>query len=140
MAGFSSYLAGKIYDATLNPSRVSLSAPSALYLALHTSAPDDASAGGETSYTGYARVVVSSAFTSATVVSGTERTLAVSNSSQIAFGAKTGGVDPTITSWGIYDALTGGNMLYSGTLTASRSIQDGDIPVFQAGELVINLV
>lgn len=140
MSGFSKALAIKIYDATLNPARASMTAYANGYLSLHTSAPNDDTAGSEASFAGYARVNVTSAFESEFVGVAPEVTLRAKNSGQIAFPAKTGGADQTITHWAIFDAASGGTLLYSGAFATSRTMQDGDILVVQPGQLTIDFV
>jgi hypothetical protein len=101
--------------------------PSARYLALFTSATADAGTGTEMSGGGYARQAVT--LTAATLGAGE-----CSNSNALTFTIS--GVDPApFTHGGIFDALSGGNMLWHGPLTASKDLGDGDSIVFAAGEL-----
>lgn len=104
-----------------------------LFLALFTSAPGETGGGIEANYTGYARkaVVRSSA---GWTVSGNR----ASNTAAIEFGACTGGSN-TITSFGIFTALTGGTLLIYGTLTASRVVSAGITPEFKLGELKVDI-
>jgi hypothetical protein len=50
-----------------------------------------------------------------------------SNTSAVEFPAASGGNWGTITHIGIYDASTSGNLLFHASLTASKTINDGDI-------------
>jgi hypothetical protein len=46
----------------------------------------------------------------------------------------------TVTSFGIFDAATTGNLLFWGALTANRAINLGDqAPVFAAGSLTVQI-
>ena len=55
MAGLSNYLAYALFGATISPTKVALTPPTEVYLALHTAAPDDTVRGNEASYGGYVR-------------------------------------------------------------------------------------
>jgi hypothetical protein len=46
----------------------------------------------------------------------------------------------TVTHFGIWDAVTGGNFLASGALTSSVDVVSGDTVQFNAGALAIRLV
>lgn len=141
MPGFSKALAQQIFDATLASTRTSLSAKSGVWMSLHTAAPDDNSGGNEASYSGYARVNIASAMTSSTTGSAPEQTITATNTSDINFPASTGATQ-TVTHWAIWSDQTLGTssyLMYSGSLSSSRSVQSGDVVVIPAGQLVINL-
>lgn len=61
-----------------------------------------------------------------------------SNGTIIAFPEATGDWG-TITHYVVYDAVTGGNALAFGALTASKTIESGDTPSFSIGSLSISL-
>jgi hypothetical protein len=45
-----------------------------------------------------------------------------------------------ITSWGIYDASTAGNLLWYGNLSVSKTVNNGDAaPSFGIGQLSIQI-
>jgi hypothetical protein len=152
MAGFSTALATKIFNATLNGAgRSNLTAYTNLYLSLHTAEPDDSNApANEAAYTGYSRYNASTAFTTTTTeTSNGEDTLVVSNTATMEFGASTSTNDTVVTHWALWDVSSGGtsaNLMYSGALLdsagdpTSRTIQEGDIPIFQAGQFKIKLI
>lgn len=103
-----------------------------LYIALFTANPDEAAGvGNEADYTGYARVAVARSGAGWTVASGQAE-----NAAAITFGACTAGSD-TVTHFAIMTALTGGDMLYYGALTASLAISTGITPEFAAGDLTV---
>tara|TARA_B100001939_G_scaffold326477_1_gene320011 strand:+ start:902 stop:1285 length:384 start_codon:yes stop_codon:yes gene_type:complete len=110
----SNYLENKVIDHFLGTS--STSAPSNVYMGLFTSNPTDANSGTEVSGNGYSRQVIT--FNAASSGSAT-------NSSAETFTAS-GGNWGTITHFGIFDALTSGNLLYHGALTDDKVIEDGD--------------
>lgn len=105
--------------------------PSARYLALYTGAPSDSGGGTEMSGGGYAR----QALTCDAAASGAG---SCSNSNALTFTIS--GVDPQpYTHGGIFDAASGGNLLWHGPLTAPKDLGDGDSIVFAAGELDFSL-
>lgn len=106
----------------------SVTRPTAWYVALYTAAPSDSGGGTELSGSAYVRQSV--AFT----VSGDT----ASNTSAIEFPAATGNWG-TITHAAVFDASSGGNMLAHSALTASKTIENGDVFRITAGSLDITL-
>lgn len=105
--------------------------PPALYVALFSSATDDTGAGTELVGNGYARELVT--VSSASSPGGT-----TSNSNDLLFEAT--GVDwDTITHMGIYDAVSGGNLLWQGAVTEPTLITVGQIFVFIVGSIDFTL-
>jgi hypothetical protein len=142
MPGFSKALAQQIFDATLASSRTSLSAKPGVWMSLHTSAPDDNTGGNEATYSGYARVNIASSMTSATTGTAPEQTITATNTADINFPASTG-TTQTVTHWAIWSDQTLGTssyLMYSGSLSASRSVQSGDVVVIPSGQLSIALI
>ena len=105
--------------------------PTAWYVGLFTAAPNDAGGGTEVSGSGYARQAV--AFDAATSGAGT-----TSNTGAVTFTAA-GGAWGTITHIGIFDASTSGNLLWHGSLTASKTVADGDTLQFSTGNIDLTL-
>jgi len=104
------------------------------YIALHTADPADAGTAvtSEAAYGSYARVSVTAA-TGFTAASGGSS----SNTGLLQFPECTSGSE-TITHVSIVTTSSGaGQILYSGALTASRSISTGIQPQFAIGALVI---
>lgn len=103
-----------------------------LYVALHTADPGE---GGtqqtnEVSYVGYLRVEVPRSGAGFTVSGNT-----VSNTATVQFGECTGG-SATATHFSVgLEASGATDILYSGTLSASRSISSGITPLFNPGAL-----
>ena len=116
MSARSDYLEDAFLDHFLGTS--STTAPTTVYLALHTADPTDAGTGTEVSGNGYARQSIAFGASS----SGT-----ASNSAAVEFPAASGGNFGTITHIGIWDASSAGNLLFHAALTASKTINDGDI-------------
>ena len=125
---FSNYLETKVLDHVFGAT--AYTAPSTLYLALHTANPAEDASGAEvsTSGTAYARAEV--AFT--TSGNTTSNTAAVEYSTATAnFG--------TVSHVAVWDASTGGNMLAYAALTSSKTIETGDVFRVPAGDLDITL-
>ena len=129
MAGFSDYLEDKVLEHVFGGN--TYTAPSTLYVALYTSAPSDTGGGTEVSGGGYVRK------TATFNVSGTNPTTA-SNAGAIEYPTATANYG-TVTSVGIFDALSGGNLLAYANLTASKVVSTGDVFRFNAGDLDITL-
>lgn len=125
MSAKSNYLENAVLDHVLGTS--ALTSPSA-YLSLYTSDPGETDSGTELSGNGYARLAVS--FGNASGGSATGPTTAKEFT---ASGASWG----TVTHFGIHDALTAGNLLYYGALTASKTIADGDTLRFAANSITV---
>lgn len=105
--------------------------PSARYLALFTAAPSDSGGGTEMSGGGYARQAV-------TCDAATSGAGITSNSNSITFTIS--GVDPAaFTHAGVFDAVSGGNLLFHGPLVASKDLGDGDSINFAIGDLDFTL-
>lgn len=133
MAGFSDYLEEALLnhifgDAAYTP-------PANVFVALSTSAPSDDGTGVTEPGDTYARV--STDATDWDAPTGTAP-VAKANGAAITYPTATASWG-TITHFALYDALTSGNMLASGALTASKAITNGDTPSFAAGALVIKL-
>lgn len=109
--------------------------PSTVYVALFTSAPTKAGGGVEVSGFGYGRqgIPATSVYWN---VSGP--TWLVRNVLVINFGQATGGAWGTITHVGLFDAASGGNLLFLATLTAAKVVADGDPVVFNRDALQIS--
>jgi len=102
------------------------------YVALHSSDPADAGdqTTNEIGYTGYARVAVARSGAGFTV-SGAQ----VSNAATVQFGECTAG-SASASHFSVGLAPSGaGDILYSGSLSATRSISSGITPLFNTGAL-----
>lgn len=110
-----------------------------VYVSLHTADPLDAGTGTEVTGGSYARVAVSRATGSwsapADDGSGNQQ---ISNSAAVTFPTPSANWPGPITYFGIWDASTAGNLLYSGALGTSRTVNNGDTaPSFAIGALVV---
>ncbi len=141
---FTDYLENKIVDWLFRGQ--TFTPPANLFVGLHTAACSDSSAGTEVTGGSYARVSVSSALAnwagtqsagSTTASSGTNGT--TSNNGAITFPAPTANWG-TVTHFSISDASSAGNQLICQSLTASKTINNGDAaPSFAAGALTIQV-
>lgn len=126
MSQKSDYLEGKIIEHVLR--NVAYTSPTTVYCALYTATPSDAGGGTEVSGNGYARQAVTFGAHSGGVCT---------NSAAITFPVDTTANWGTITSFGIFDALTVGNLLYWGALTASQVVNVGNQLQFAIGALSV---
>lgn len=130
MAGFSNYLAQRAINHFVRGSAQAV--PTGTFLGLFIADPTDENITTNEATGGwYARQNVASW----TVPSGSVTTTANSNS--LAYNAVTSNA-VTISHWGLFDAATSGNLLFSGSLTATKVLNVDDIFVVNAGELVLD--
>ena len=106
----------------------SVTRPTSWHLALYTVAPGEGGGGTECSGTSYAR----QSFTM--TVSGDTAT----NAANIEY-AVAGSSWGTLVAVGVFDAATSGNLIAYGNLTASKTIDTGDVFRVPAGDLDITL-
>ena len=143
MAALSDYLENMIVDHILRAT--AFTAPATVYVGLLTAAPNDTGGGTEVSGNAYARVGVTSATTAwngthgntTGASTGTDGT--VENAATITFPTPTPSGWGTVTHWGVYDAASGGNLLFYAALTASKVINAGDAGSFAAGALSLQI-
>ena len=110
--------------------------PATVYIALSTTTPTDA--GGnftEPVGNGYVRLSVANNKTSWTTAAAG----ALANAIAFTFATASGGSWGTVTYFGIYDAVSAGNLVAYGVLTVSKTINDGDTAEFAIGDLDITL-
>ncbi len=125
MSAMSDYLETSLFNAVLRG--VAFTSPSSIYVALFTTDPTDAGTGTEVSAASYVRLAATFAVPS----NGS-----AANNADLIFPTATTNWG-TITHVGVYDALTSGNLLFHGVLSASKVIDAGDVFKFAAGALII---
>ena len=123
----SNYLENALINATLR--NTTYTSPSVVYAGLFTSDPTDAGTGTEVTGGSYARKAMTF---------GAPSNGASVNSGAVEFDQATANWG-TITHFAIYDALTTGNMLYHGALTASKTIETGDVFKFATSSVSVTL-
>jgi hypothetical protein len=112
------------------------------YMGLYTATPSDTGGGTEVTGGSYARVLVNTSLSawagtqsSASTTASSGSTGTTSNNAQITFPAPTANWG-TITSFGIFDKLTGGNLLFWGALNNNKTVNNGDAaPYFAVSQL-----
>ena len=129
MAALSDYAEKLLLDWSMTGG--SATRPTAWYVALYTVAPSDSGGGTEVSTGGYARQTV--AFAAATSGAGT-----TSNTGDVSWTAS-GDAFGTVVAIGIHDAVSGGNLLWHGNMTASKTIADRDTLEFSTGNIDLTL-
>lgn len=124
----SDYLENAILDHVLGGG--DFTRPATVYVALYTAAPNDAGGGTEVSGGSYSRLPVTNNSTNFPAAQDGSK----SNGTLLTF--------PTATaSWGslvafaLFDAASGGNMLYHGAITTPKTIDNGDTAEFPIGSL-----
>jgi len=128
MGSFSNFLENELLDHLFAGGTY---ATPSKYIALSTADPtEDGSGLAEPEGGSYARVQVTAWDAAA---SG-----ATANTNEISFPQATGSWG-TITHFAIMDALTAGNMLAHGALSAQKVVGDGDTVKFAAGDLDVTL-
>lgn len=143
MSAMSDFLENKIIDQLFRGQAYAF--PSTLYVGLFTAAPSDAGGGTEVSGGSYARASVAASLANFAGTQGAGTTTAssgnsgtTSNNASITFVTPTAGWG-TVTSFGVYDAATGGNLLFFGTLSISKTINQGDTVTFPAASLSVQI-
>ena len=106
----------------------SVTRPTAWYVALFTSNPDEDASGTEVSGGAYARQSVS--FT----VSGNT----ASNTAALEFPTATASYG-TVTHVGVFDAASAGNLIAYAALTTSKAIDTGDVMRIPASDLDVTM-
>lgn len=129
MAALSDYAEKLLLDWAMTTG--SATRPTAWYVALYTAAPSDSGGGTEVSTGGYTRQSVT--FAAATSPGGT-----TSNTGAVSFTAS-GANYGTVTHIGIFDNSTGGNLLWHGSLTTSKTVNDGDTLEFSIGNIDLTI-
>ena len=141
MSAMSDYLENKLVDQLFRGQAAPTT--TTLYIALLTAAPSDSGGGTEVSGNAYARVAVTSSLTNWAGTQSAGSTVAssgtggqTSNNTVITFPTPTA-TWGTVTHFGIYDAASAGNLLFFGTLTIAKTINQSDTVSFPAASLTI---
>jgi hypothetical protein len=130
MAGKSSYAEIKVLGHALGKTAWTMPA---IWVALYTAAPTDAGGGTEVTGGSYARK--STAAADWTTPTGNPASASNANAITFVTATATWG---TVTHFGLFDALTVGNLIYWGPLGASRTVASGDTVSFAVGTLVLS--
>ena len=141
MSAMSDYLENKLVDQLFRGQTAPTT--TTLYVALLTAAPSDSGGGTEVTGGSYARVAVTSSLANWAGTQSAGSTVAssgtggqTSNNAAITFPTPSA-TWGTVTHFGIYDAASGGNLLFWGALTISKTINQSDTVTFPAASLSI---
>ena len=142
MSNFSDYIENKLVDHIFRAA--SFTKPTNLYIALFTSAPSDSGGGTEVSGGSYARQALNPSDTNwyatqgGTTGNSSGTGGATSNAVDVVFPQATANWG-TVVALAIFDAVTGGNLLFQGSLSVSKTINTGDQAKLAAGDCDIVL-
>lgn len=141
MSAMSDFLENKLIDQLFRGQTAPTT--TTLYVGLLTAAPSDTGGGTEVSGGSYARAAVSSSLANWAGTQAAGSTVAstgtggqTSNNSPITFPTPSA-TWGTVTHFGIYDAASGGNLLFWGALTIAKTINQADTVTFPAASLSI---
>jgi hypothetical protein len=123
----SDYLAAAVLDAWLRG--VSPTLPTSLYVALYLDTPTSAGGGTEVSGGSYLRALIKFNAPASGMAS---------NSNNVRFPTPTAAWGNNVPGVAIFDAISGGNMLYFGLLSSPRAIDLGDSVFFPAGFFTVD--
>ena len=123
----SDYLKTQVLNYVLRADASSFTAPTVVYLALFTVAPTDAGGGTEVSGGSYTRI---------SVTFGAPSGNQVTNTVAVDFPMATADWG-TVVAFALFDAVSGGSMLYWNNLTATREILTNDQARYPAGQLIV---
>ncbi len=140
MSKFSNYTETNIVDTTLRG--VSFPVPAGIYVALFTSDPADANATeNEVTLAAFPAYARKDAAVGGVIASGWAAPAngVTSNAKVITYVANNGAATVTATHLGIYDAITGGNLLYHSPLVTSKALLVGDVLSFGIGAITITI-
>ena len=127
MAAMSDFLENALINATLR--NTTYTSPADVYVGLFTTDPTDDGSGTEVSGGSYAREI-------ATFAAPSNGSSSTNADVQFPQATANWGV---VTHFAIFDALSGGNMLYHGILTAAKTIETGDVFKIASGNLTVTL-
>jgi hypothetical protein len=144
MSAMSDYLENKCVDMLFRGG--TMTTPAGLYHALYTAAPTDAGGGTEVTGGAYARINLAPTATNWASTGGAGTTTnpsvgtsgTTSNNVAITFPTATASWG-TVTHVGIFDAVTGGNLLWWGPLTASQVVGIGGTFSFAISQISIQI-
>src|SRR5512145_1306835 len=128
MSAATDYMENALLDHALKGT--AYSQPTNIYVSLHSAAPTDAAPStGEIAGGSYARQVCSSSFAAASGGSkATNADLTWTNMPAT-----------TVSHTAIFDSVTGGNGLFHGSLSASKTVNGGDTFKILSGQLTVTL-
>jgi hypothetical protein len=140
MSKFSNYTESNIVETTLRGAAFPV--PAGVYVALFTADPTDANVtANEVQLSAWPAYVRKDAADGAAISTGWTAAAdgVSSNAKAITFPANNGAGAVTVTHVGLYDAATGGNLLYHAALTSSKTLLVGDVLSFGIGSITVTV-
>jgi hypothetical protein len=140
MSAASNYTEGNVINALLRG--IAFPLPNKTYISLHTADPGDTGA-GEVNLTDWPGYVRRAAEGDAGVIGdgwAPPNDGVSTNLKQVLYPMMNGSSAVTITHFGIWDAANGGNYLCGAALYASRTLNPGDVFVFDVGSLTVRML
>lgn len=136
MSAASNYTETNVINALLRG--VAFPLPAKTFLSLHTANPGEAG-GSEVATASWPSYVRKDAANGGAIATGWGAPAdgTTTNAQQILYPSSNAASAVTITHWAIYDAATGGNLLAYAPLNTPRTLQPGDVFVFDAGALTV---
>lgn len=127
MSALTDYSENLVLDWLMNTN--SVTRPTAWYVGLFTAEPGEAGGGTEVSTGSYARQAVTF---------GSSSGGQVQNTNTVTFTAS-GAAYGTVGFVALFDAVSGGNMLWYGSLLSAVVLDDRDSLVFSTGEITLSM-
>ena len=140
MSKFSNYTENNIIETTLRGAAFPV--PAGIYLALFPADPTDANVtANEVSLAAWPAYVRRDTASGAAISTGWTAPAdgVSSNAKVLSFPANNGAGNVTLTHVGLYDAATGGNLLYHAPLVSSKTLLPGDVISFSIGSLTVTV-
>lgn len=136
MSSASTYLANNLLNAALRG--VAFPLPANVYISLHTADPTP-DGGGEVTTGAWPAYVRRDAADGGAIATGFSAAAAgeSKNAKQILFPGMDGASSVAVSHWALYDAATGGNMIAFAPLDTPRTLQPGDVFVFDTNSLTV---
>jgi hypothetical protein len=136
MSALSDYLEQSILNNIFRAQSIATLHATNNYYALFTAAPSDSGGGTECSGTAYARAALAR---NVTTNFDAPSSGATQNAAAIDFGTAGSGGWGTVLAVGVFDALTGGNLLLHGSISPSKTINANDPASFAIGDFDVAL-
>lgn len=139
MSMFSDYTEANVIGATLRG--VPFPLPSAVYLALFTSNPNDAKTGNEVTTAAWPAYARQDAAAGGAISTGWAAPAngVTSNAKKLEFQPNNGASSVVVTHIGLLDAATGGNLLYHAPLASPKTIDPTDSMQLPIGSIVVTV-
>jgi hypothetical protein len=138
MSAASNYTETNVINALLRG--VTFPLPTKTYISLHTASPGEAG-GSEVTTGAFPAYVRKEAEAGGLIGSGWAAPTdgVTQNANQIIYPSHDGAASLTVTHWAVYDAATAGNLLFYAPLTTARTLQIGDVFVFDVNALTVTM-